>query len=253
MRLRGSFLVFLFFILTVISPLTQAVSSQNNKHIRLTYPAQGYPPYTIANKTGIMVDIFRHISNRLDYGFEVILLPVKRTELALDVNGADCRTKAQAWVENPSEYLWTDPILTLDDQLIRLVTHQKKTIKTIGVVRGYSYPNIAQILGHQSKLETVKVKSPYELLGLLHKNRVDAIILNQNVAKWYIARDAKMPLSAFHFGQIVNSVDFSFQCRKSKELVQFVNEFNNKLTEINATEFKQTIFEHYLKKNTINN
>lgn len=253
MRLRSSLLFFSFFILMFIASSVQAVSSQNNKHIRLTYPAKGYPPYTIENKTGIMVDIFRHIANRLEYGVEVILLPAKRTELALDINGADCRTKAKLWVENPLQYLWTDPILTLDDRLIRLVTNKNSPIKTIGTVRGYSYPNLKKIMSNQSKFETVKVKSPYELLGLLQKNRVDAVVLNQHVAKWYISRDEKMSLSVFHFGQVVNSVDFSFQCRKSKELTRFVSDFNEKLTEISATGFKQTIFEHYLKKNTVNN
>lgn len=253
MRLRCLFLVSLFFLLTFVSQTVQAVSNQNSKHIRLTYPAKGYPPYTTEDKTGIMVDIFRHIANRLGYGVEVHLLPAKRTERALNLDEADCRTKAQVWVESPEQYLWTNPVLRLDDHLITRASEQSKPIKSIGMVRGYSYPNIEQIAAHQSKLEKVEVKSPYELLGLLQKNRVDAIVLNQNVAKWYITRHTDLSLALFDFGKVVHSVDFTFQCRKSEALAQFVTHFNEKLREINATGYKQTIVEHYFKEGVQNN
>lgn len=91
------------YIVSVVLMCMSFLSS--SKSITISYPTHGFPPYTIANETGIIPEIISLALKGSSYKVDYVLLPAKRNEVAIEANRIDCRTKAKKWVTPPSAIL----------------------------------------------------------------------------------------------------------------------------------------------------
>ena len=86
------------------------------KTITLSAAFQGWPPFIIKSddaegQEGILIDVIREICLAEGYEFRLVFYPQKRGQMLLQEGRVDVITKAMEWVKDPSDYLWTDPVI----------------------------------------------------------------------------------------------------------------------------------------------
>ena len=91
--------------------------------ITLSVPPQGWPPYVIQNESdekpeGILADVLREIALAEGYELRLVFYPEKRGHMLLQEGRVDVIPKAMEWVEDPSTFLWTDPVIDSADVVV---------------------------------------------------------------------------------------------------------------------------------------
>ncbi len=96
-----------------------AIASE--KPLVVALPDAGYPPYVIVNEskvTGILVESIKRASQNAGITMEFQFLPEKRSLMALQECSVDARMESALYSDAPDEYLWSHPIIEIEDVLI---------------------------------------------------------------------------------------------------------------------------------------
>ena len=86
--------------------------------------------------------------------------------------------------------------------------------KTLGLVRGYSYPDLREMFGN-GPLHRADALNETQLLAMLAGGRMDQILINKAVAQ-YTIRDVPK-YSEFVLGDVLGSFDVSMRVHPSKK------------------------------------
>ncbi len=198
---------------------------------------KGYPPYMIKEagkkESGIMVEVLQIIATKHGYILETKGVPTKRVEKLLKIGDLDATARAKEWVNNPENYEFTDVIVRARDVLFSL----KKTPitfrsiedlfdKDIGTHLGYKYPMLKTYF-KDNRIRRNDTANGTAMLNMVLKERTDAAVMNELVAKWIIRQNkwqGKFVVSKKEVG------GFDYRIMFNKKWRSFVQKFNQELT-----------------------
>ena len=198
---------------------------------------KGYPPYMIKEagkkESGIMVEVLQIIATKHGYILETKGVPTKRVEKLLKIGDLDATARAKEWVNNPENYEFTDVIVRARDVLFSL----KKTRitfrsiedlfdKDIGTHLGYKYPMLKTYF-KDNRIRRNDTANGTAMLNMVLKERTDAAVMNELVAKWIIRQNkwqGKFVVSKKEVG------GFDYRIMFNKKWRSFVQKFNQELT-----------------------
>lgn len=198
---------------------------------------KGYPPYMIKEagkkESGIMVEVLQIIATKHGYILETKGVPTKRVEKLLNIGDLDATARAKEWVNNPENYEFTDVIVRARDVLFSL----KKTPitfrsiedlfdKDIGTHLGYKYPMLKTYF-KDNRIRRNDTANGTAMLNMVLKERTDAAVMNELVAKWIIRQNkwqGKFVVSKKEVG------GFDYRIMFNKKWRSFVQKFNQELT-----------------------
>ena len=198
---------------------------------------KGYPPYMIKEagkqERGIMFEVLQIIATKLDYVVETKGIPTKRVDNLLKTGDLDATARAKEWVSNPENYEFTDVIVRARDVLFSL----KKTPitfrsiedlfdKDIGTHLGYTYPMLKTYF-KDNRIRRNDTDNGTAMLNMVLKERTDAAVINELVAKWIISKNKwkeKFVVSEKEIG------GFDYRIMFNKKWRSFVQKFNQELT-----------------------
>ena len=209
MFMRGSLLL-LMTLLTVLAPSASRAldsapapeeSGANATKVILTFGSGGYPPFFSESATepeftgqGLFVellDVFEAENPQWDV--RRISLPRRRQDRALAMNEAHVfclHSPLFLTAGERSDYLFTDPIYRTGDHVITLPGsdlefHGPEDLAghTVGLVLGYGYGPLEQLL-EQGRVWQMRVSGEGELMRVLERGRVDAVVGNRHVAPY---------------------------------------------------------------------
>ena len=209
--------------------------------ILLGGPSAGWPPFFIPAAdgepaTGIMPDVLRAVAGRLGVNVAEAYYPDKRGMLYLTDGSLDAWPKSEKWVDDPDQYLWTDPVVMSTD----VVVYRKKSPipfhspsdligRNICVVLGYSYPTLEPLFD-RGRITPWKAPSSKHMLRMLGRGHVDGAICNRFVAQWILREDEGLNPEDFAFAETaVDSAPYRFAFTRSGNWGGFVERFNREL------------------------
>ncbi|MEN3156877.1 ABC transporter substrate-binding protein [Alkalimonas sp. NCh-2] len=154
------------------------------------------PPFIIysheATKTGLVIDISNEVAHQLGLEIEYLSIPRARTEQWIQTGQADlwCFTSPK-WVREPETMLWSEPLYTTVDLLIRKASTAPFRqladlyLKKIGTSRGFHYPELEALFATAgaSRDDALSLK---ENLQRLQLDRVDVVIADDFSYNYYM-------------------------------------------------------------------
>lgn len=220
-------------------------------------PPEGWPPFTIvANQPhhhkGIMVDVLREIAEKNGYIVKVDFFPEKRCRMMLTQGKIHVYCKAKEWVDDPSMYIWSDPVVTSVDILvshadapIQFDSIHELTRRSIGSVYGFSYPTLDKAF-ESGAIHHHTAKNTEAILRMVQRGHIDAAVTNRHVAEWITRNHPKMTLSEFALSTTpIDSAPYRFAFHNTPKWKQFIVGFNKELASMKKDGRLQAILDRY--------
>ncbi len=167
-------------------------------------PDSGYPPYVIVDDThttGILVESIKRASLDLGIKINFEFLPERRSLKALQECSIDARMESHKWSDSPDSYLWSHPIVEIEDVLIA----NKGDSHTISALDdlvgheiithiGYSYPTLERYFKAGTVVRSDRYQEIEMLRALLRPspNSRRLVIMDRNVALSFINREPQL-------------------------------------------------------------
>lgn len=221
--------------------------------LKLNISSDGYPPYLIidrdGNPGGIAYDVISRIADRLGYTVEPLRVPRKRVDDLLLEGHIDATPRAREWTENPDQYLFTDPIIDVQEVFFtpaekRLDFDSPETLPRMKVVTplGYYYPKL-QGLFESGHLERFEVSNDRDMFTyLLHGDSFDAAIADLTVGRWII-RENDWRGKFRHTDNTIGRYGYRVMLRKDWQ--EFAESFNEELAGLRANGELDVILDQY--------
>lgn len=161
------------------------------------YTSAQVAPLVLADGTGVYPDMVAYL-NRQKLGnltFKLVYLPRKRLQLKVESGQLDGIVIGMMphWFDDADQkkYLWTAPF-ALDRYVVALPPNSRYTPgvkgalsgRTLGMVLGYSYPDLADWLRRQGAIRTDALSDEHNL-EKLRLGRVDSVALAESVYRYY--------------------------------------------------------------------
>ena len=229
-------IVFAFFIFNA--------SGASANSIVLAVPGAGYPPYIVVNGskvTGIMPKILSQAASKYGYDVQFKFIPENRSLLLLKNKKIDARMESPAWVDNPSEFYWSEPVVVINDHFIFNNQAQNTFENDSQIVGaeivthlGYGYPTLQELFD-----EKIIVRKDYRteiaMLDSLLRNEYNisrAAVMDRHVAMWLIRQHSRFKDKLAFSKRVVDSMPLHFQFAKTERLKVFVSQFNEYIDQI---------------------
>lgn len=224
--------------------LFSAASYSDNKILTIGIPIDGYAPYVIivnGKVFGILIEPLQLAAENIGVKLVYKFLPEKRSLEMLKQNLIDGRMESSLWVENPEDYLWTEPVTLLEDVFVfhkasnsLFETDESIIGGEIVTHLGYSYPSL-QPLFTKGVIYRNDFSSELEMLNSIIKpidgvNR--AAVMNKEVALWLINRNPKLQNRFLFSKRLVDAAPLQFQFNKNTTLEQTINQLNTELKKL---------------------
>lgn len=219
---------------------------------RFNISPNGYPPYMIVDQgapSGIMWDVVSLIAKRLDYQIVAKKIPRKRVDRMLLNGDIDGTSRAREWTHEPSQFLFTDPIVTIHEVFFTpenaevTYNHPRELFsKTVVTHLGYLYPSLQPYFesGAIRRFDVSRDKDMFNFL--LHGDRFDAAVVDLLVGKWILKNEGMQ--SQFRFSDSkMNS--YGFRVMLNKKWQPFANKFNAELARIRENGELDAILANY--------
>lgn len=220
-------------------------------------PPKGWPPFSIVGEhphphKGIMIDVIKEITARLGYNLKFAFFPEKRNRMMLAEGKIHAYAKAMEWVEDPSVFLWSDPIVTSVDILIsranapvQFTSIHELARRSIGSVYGFSYPALDEAFA-SGTIHHHTSKDTESILRMVQRGHIDGAVTNRHVAEWIIRNQPDMTLSEFVFSSTpIGSAPYRFAFCNTPKWMRFLADFNRELASMKEDGRLQSILERY--------
>ncbi|MGM0644597.1 MAG: substrate-binding periplasmic protein [Thermodesulfobacteriota bacterium] len=246
----------LFIAAWVLNP---ALSEAREKQEITISLGGGWAPYLITDPSksgfpgtgeGILMDIFKKISEKLGYTVKTASYPEKRDIAMLENGLIDFRFDGLEWVDNPDRYFWSDPILRVDDVLVSrkaspIRFNNLDELRNITVIThlGYTYPTLDPYFS-SGRLTRSDTPSHCYMLKMLKGKRGDAAVMNKLVALWTLKRHRSLSGSDFTFSKPIDSSGLALMYTDTK-WHGFIKDFNRELSRLKADGRATEILNHY--------
>ena len=223
----------------------------------LVIATEEYPPFdidSIDNNKGIDLDIISELYKRNGIKAKIFFAPFD-TSLELAKKGLIDIVSTISYTKEREKYL-DFSVPYRDESTYLLYKHNNSNIHftgfddmhgaKIGIISGYTYPE--KFLS-DSKIEKEECKKLDTLFSKLMKNQIDAILLNQYIGNYYIAKNnlnENIKISSF---KVI--ADEKFDARmgfsKVKSLKKYIDIFNSGIIEFENKGEIKSIENKYLK------
>ncbi len=230
--------------LLLISLLLSVFSYANNKSLSVAIPKEGYAPYIIIENGqvfGILIEPLQLAAKNLGIELTYAYYPEKRSQAMLERGLVDARMESKLWVDNPQDYLWSEPITSLEDVFVfnkdsksSFETDQDLVGAEIVTHLGYTYPTL-QPLFEQGVIHRMDASSERDMLNHLFKpipgvNR--ASVINKYVATWIIQSTPMLHNRLLLSKRRVDIAPLQFQFIKNNRLEEIVKQLNTELRKL---------------------
>lgn len=228
------------YLLALLLLIPQPAPAQP-KPIVFAAPKAGWPPFIIVSgtpprATGIMPDVFRAACARAGYAADFQFFPEKRAQMLLAQGLVDAYPKSPEWMDEPSDYLWSDPVQEVGDIIVyrraepvRLSSIKDLIGKSIGTMHGYVYPTLDRLI-ESGAIRTYTATCTKHLLLMLARKHVDGIVTPRHVAEWIIRNDPELDSAVFAFSEKpVDSAPYGFAFVRGKGWEPFIETLNHEL------------------------
>jgi polar amino acid transport system substrate-binding protein len=185
-----------------------------------------YPPMMIeSGRTGIYQELLDELSKLTGHQFQIDYYPYARLANKFDLGQIDLEPGVfPGWVQKQKiPGLFSVPFGKVVDALVfapgkyfRVNTPNDLSGKTLGLVRGYTYPDLRDLF-ERGVIHRVDAVSETQLLAMLGAARMDQILINKAVAQYNIQQVPKY--RAFVVGDVVGSFDVSMRVHPGKKAV----------------------------------
>lgn len=211
----------LIFLFLMLSAVQSSVAKEANKTFlvgveNLDY----YPILRFAGRTpeGFLMALLDEVTKDSDISYELLPLPVARLKKELAVGNIDVQ-----FPDNPSwnydfqqPKVFSRPVVRYKDAFFALLPHTK--INTVAAPLGFTVPEATQEFSRFTYLSSIE-----GLFTLLSNNRIDAIYLNQLVAKNFAQKQQLIIYERDDYP--ADKQDFYFSAINESVLLDRVNRF----------------------------
>ena len=227
-----------------------------DKTIVMFIPDTDWPPYLIDDPKfpggGVLVDVLTAVAAPLGYTVETKRLPNKRGWMMLDKGEVDVHAKAKEWVKHPDMYLWTEPFMVNEDVMIypankplHYTTPEKLYGKTVAAMDGFVYPALEPHFASY-KITRRGVASPFAMLELVARERVDAALVNRSETQWLFRNRPDLGPERFVMDETpFDSAGYRYAFTKEGDWQPFIDAFNASLEEMKKNGKLQEILSKY--------
>ncbi|QSX42687.1 transporter substrate-binding domain-containing protein [Shewanella cyperi] len=195
---------------------------KTSPQVRLKYNVSGssnWYPYYIPNSPdspGIISELLPQILSRAGVGGEIVPLPPKRTNQALENGQLDFDIVSPSWFPNGDfgpKFVKSSPIMLIKENVITLPGHELDW-QDISAIKGREIGTVMGYLYHDDKdFIRADFRSEQELIKALHKHRIPAAISGDYPALYWSAKlNLPIAIAAEH-----SSGDLVFRLRKEHE------------------------------------
>ncbi len=177
-----------------------------------------YPPMMIEDgRQGIYQDIFDELGKLTGDRFQVSYYPYPRISLLFNDGKLDIEPGVHpGWVRGQATPgLFSVPFGKVIDTLMfapgkafAVKRAQDLRGKSVGMVRGYAYPELSELL-ESGQLKRHNGANEEQLLGMLAKERFDQIIINKAVAQYQQKQVATY--RQLQIGDVISTYDVSLR------------------------------------------
>lgn len=261
MNVKKTTATLFLFLLTLIAYgmfcAPSAATAGERKTITLSSPSQGWPPYIIRNDggrgpDGILVDVLREISRAEGYELQQVFYPEKRGHMLLKEGRVDAVPKAVEWVDDPSAYLWTDPVVDSPDVVVSRQTNPIQFTSpedlaglNVGLVFGFRYPRLDPLIS-QGAITPHRANNSQNLLRMLDHGHLDCIVINPLVARWHLRNQADLSPNDFAFSdRKLDNASCRFGFTPGKRWKPFIARFNKRLADMKKDGRLDAIMDRY--------
>ncbi|KQV61516.1 MULTISPECIES: ABC transporter substrate-binding protein [unclassified Duganella] len=183
-----------------------------------------YPPMMIENgRSGIYQEILDELSNITGHRFQIQYFPYARLAKEFDVGRIDLEPGVfPGWVKNqrvPGEFSVpfgkvVDVLVFAPGKYFPMHTPRDLSGRTIGLVRGYTYPDLHELFDSGAVHRSDAV-SEAQLMAMLSAGRMDQILINKAVAQYNVLMVPKY--REFVLGDVLGSFDVSMRVHPGKK------------------------------------
>ncbi|WP_375193773.1 substrate-binding periplasmic protein [Marinobacter sp.] len=255
MKNRTSRLALLFVsaFLFLASPFVSAVGNTDQSRVfHFNISPNGYPPYLIVDgsePSGIMWDVVTTICKRLGYGIKPEQIPRKRVDQMLLEGYIDGTPRAREWVENPERFLFTDPVVDIEEVFFvpgptpfSYSSPEDLLSKTIVTHLGYRYPPLEPYF-EDGRIRRFDVSRDRDMFTfVLHGQRFDAAVADKLVGRWILRNEGLQKQFSITSESISN---YGFRLMLRKDWQAFANDFNAELARMKANGELDAILANY--------
>jgi polar amino acid transport system substrate-binding protein len=241
--------------LAVAISLPSAVYA-NGKNITFAFPEAGYPPYVMHGENGqhgVLYDIFEAVSGRLGYTISKLQLPEKRVTREQMTGNVDASPSALPWVEDPDKFVWTDPILITQDNLvfrkdapISDINSDQLTGQSLTTIKDFRYPSLEPLFV-DGKIQRIDTRSIKTMLKIVAMKRTRAGVLDRIVGKWTM-RDSDLGFdkNLLEFSdEGFDPVGYRVRLTRTKDWGVFLKSFDSELKKFKKTDRYLEILSRY--------
>jgi polar amino acid transport system substrate-binding protein len=183
-----------------------------------------YPPMMIeSGRTGIYQELLDELSKMTGHRFQIEYFPYARLANKFDLGQIDLEPGVfPGWVQKqkvPGMFSVSfgkvvDALVFAPGKYFRVNAPTDLSGKTLGLVRGYTYPDLRELF-ERGIVHRVDAVSETQLLAMLSAARMDQILINKAVAQYNIIQVPKY--RDFVVGDVVGSFEVSMRVHPSKK------------------------------------
>lgn len=231
-----AFVIASLFASTGVAENSPTSSGDSDRVFRFNVSPNGYPPYLITEEdrqSGIMWDVVALIAERLDYRVVPEEIPRKRVDEMLVGGYIDGTTRAKEWTDNPEDYIFTDPVVDIEEVLfipkdsdLDFEAPEDLFDRTLVTHLGYHYPALETHFkaGKIKRFDVSKDKDMFKYV--LHGDDLDAAVADRLVGRWILLNEGMED----EFRTTSESLsNYGFRLMFRKDWAPFAESFNREL------------------------
>ncbi|WP_341581792.1 transporter substrate-binding domain-containing protein [Marinobacter metalliresistant] len=239
-------------LLTLAPLIFSAADAREQKVFHLNISPNGYPPYLIVDQgapSGIIWDVVSLITQRLGYSVVAEQIPRKRVDEMLLGGHIDCTPRAREWTDDPDNFVFTDPIVTIEEVFFFpkrsefvYETPEDLFSRTVVTHLGYLYPQLEPYFS-EGKIRRFDVSRHRDMFTfVLHGDRFDVAVADRLVGQWILRNEGLQD----QFSTSRKGIrEYGLRLMLRPEWQSFANEFNTELARIRASGELDAILANY--------
>ena len=183
-----------------------------------------YPPMMIeSERAGIYQEILDELSKMTGHRFQIQYFPYARLANKFDLGQIDLEPGVfPGWVKQqrvPGKFSVpfgkvVDVLVFAPGKYFRISTPRDLSGRTVGLVRGYTYPDLRELFD-SGVVHRSDAVSETQLMAMLAAGRMDQILINKAVAQYHMLMVPKY--REFVVGDVLGSFDVSMRVHPSKQ------------------------------------
>ncbi|OIQ50341.1 Bacterial extracellular solute-binding protein, family 3 [Pseudodesulfovibrio hydrargyri] len=217
---------------------------------------ENWPPYQINDSAlkgkGVIVDMLGEIAPSLGLTLKVRVLPERRGWDMLEHGEVDIFPTAREWTENPDRYLWTAPLMLNEDILLfragstlRYVSPASLEGLSVAAMEDFVYPALEPSF-REGKIIRIDCGSPYNMLEMLDRSRVDAALVNRSETLWLFRNYPELHPERFRMDETpFDSAWYRFLLPRGRGWEQYIDRFNDRITTMKRDGTLNAILDRY--------